>query len=493
MNTSVSSKRLSSRRSSTWIAAIALSGLLAVAASCQAQPKKIFFGRKDGLAELKVGDKLEITLVGKLEKRPHPNKKDMSIWDLKSFFGKRFSARLNDFGEIDRGPYLDADVRIVAAGEVVRGSGGPEPVVRKVLGVERLSAEEAKAFQEEAAGAEEARRNRVRPFDPSPNALPYSGKWGIRMPLPGACWEDQLKAFDVKAFADQFNQLTTAHHVMINVTHPSAGCYFTGPHPELAKIVGPGYFPTRDLLGEVLTAIKASGRKALVYYAVGGFGLGTRRGEEESKLAWDKHIRSRGLYQVEGDREFVLKYFAETYGEKIDGWWFDGAKNITEQERRNWKKTIRAGNPKAILSFNSMGGPPYRSQLECDYFGGHPTPRSKHKFWEPINLPMITDIEKSPWMSISGAPVKEPGYGALGHVFMGLQGRWTGGTCEFPPDQAVEWTTRVLKAGGMYTWAVPRQKKGNISVMPEAQLQLLLKINAAVEKMRQGEESNALK
>lgn len=63
---------------------------------------------------------------------------------------------------------------------------------------------------------------------------------------------------------------------------------------------------------------------------------------------------------------------------------------------------------------------------------------------------------------------------------MGMQDRWNFGKCAFPPDQAVDWTTRVLAAGGMYPWHAPRSG----SAMARQQFKLLLKINNAVERAR---------
>jgi hypothetical protein len=93
---------------------------------------------------------------------------------------------------------------------------------------------------------------------------------------------------------------------------------------------------------------------------------------------------------------------------------------------------------------------------------------------------MITAIEASPWMTTDGLPIETPGDATLGHVFMGLQDRWTLGKCAFPPQQAIEWTTRVLSSGGMYTWAVPRAD----SKIADKQFKLLLKIDAAVQQQR---------
>lgn len=62
---------------------------------------------------------------------------------------------------------------------------------------------------------------------------------------------------------------------------------------------------------------------------------------------------------------------------------------------------------------------------------------------------------------------------------MGLQDRWNIGGCTFPPQQAIEWTTRVASAGGMYIWSVPRPG----STMLKAQFKVLLEINKAVEAL----------
>ena len=97
---------------------------------------------------------------------------------------------------------------------------------------------------------------------------------------------------------------------------------------------------------------------------------------------------------------------------------------------------------------------------------------------------MITAIEANPWMSCSGEPVGDPNKSTLGHVFMGLQDRWTLGKCAFPPDQAIEWTTRVISAGGMYTWAAPRAG----STIADKQFQLLKKIDKAVEGLRNSQK-----
>ena len=313
-------------------------------------------------------------------------------------------------------------------------------------------------------------------------ASSVEGSWGVRLVLPSARWPDELAAWDTTLFSDQFSQLITSDHVFVNVTHSADPSFFTTPNPELAAALPDvaGSFPTRDILGETLDAIDAAGKKAIVYFACEGFAA------ENGKDAWMDYIGQFGMtYTTQGTREFIVRYYAKKYGDKIDGWWFDGANELTFRSGPNevqlWKDAVRSGNPDAICAFNQGTNPNFRCLDECDYFGGHPTIRTIAPFWSvEYNYHMVYDIEDSPWMDTIGTPVVHTEDGALGHVFMGMQPNWTSGDLEFPEGQAIDWTRRVVAAGGMYSWAIPRVRDGNMSEMLDPQFQLCLKIDAAI-------------
>ena len=99
--------------------------------------------------------------------------------------------------------------------------------------------------------------------------------------------------------------------------------------------------------------------------------------------------------------------------------------------------------------------------------------------WTPANVAMVENIEAGPWINQSGKPDDSEG-SALGAIFMPFQSQWRNGKAGFSIDLAVEWTTRVMDAGGMYTWAVARVGNGFAS----RQFQQLVQINAAIEKRR---------
>jgi hypothetical protein len=314
-------------------------------------------------------------------------------------------------------------------------------------------------------------------------ASQFEGSWGVRMVLPSARWPTELAAWDTVLFSDQFSQLISSSHVFVNVTHSADPSFFTTPHPELAAALPAveGAFPTtRDILGETLDAIDAAGKKAIVYFACEGFA------DANGKAAWMDYIAQFGMtYTTEGTREFIVRYYAKKYGDKIDGWWFDGSNEITirsgPNEAQLWKDAVRSGNPNAICAFNKGTYPNFRSTDVCDYFGGHPRPRTQVPFWSvESNYHLVYDIEGGPWLDTIGNPVVLPEDGALGHVFMGMQPNWTSGDLAFPEGQAIDWTKRVVEAGGMYSWAIPRLRSGNMSEMLDPQFQLLLKIDAAI-------------
>ena len=185
----------------------------------------------------------------------------------------------------------------------------------------------------------------------------------------------------------------------------------------------------------------------------------------------------------------IVQYYSDKHGDKIDGWWIDRAKKIdgtltTDAQYRTMARAARSGNPNSILAFHHTTGPVNRGTPYCDYAAGHPHPMAYSKGpWDRVNLRMVTAIEKGPF--IKGAfindedkPTANPDEGTLGHIFMPFQRNWKNGSANFPTDQALDWTTRVVNAGGFYTWAVARD--GSLLAAP--QFNQLLEMDAAMQE-----------
>lgn len=313
-------------------------------------------------------------------------------------------------------------------------------------------------------------------------ALPFSGTWGVRILLPTAYDKSKTpeaavnaENFDIDVFMAQIDQLTSINHVMINVGRGHQASWYSSPYPEMAAVMGDDLFPERDFFAEVLAALKSRGLKVLVYFSSTGMDRGYLSAEQMQ--TWNAYLADAGLTHHEGVAQ-IMEFYAKKFGDQIDGWWVDRVSPIADADRKNFARALRSGNPNAMVSMHrKVGYPMEQGTPYCDYTAGHPVPMIKQPPWTLDNVAMVENIEAGPWINQSGEPDDNEG-SALGAIFMPFQGHWRRGATDFPTDQAIAWTQRVMDAGGFYTWAVARDGNG----FAEPQFQQLLEINAAIER-----------
>ncbi|MEX0321880.1 MAG: hypothetical protein AB3N63_06950 [Puniceicoccaceae bacterium] len=304
------------------------------------------------------------------------------------------------------------------------------------------------------------------------------GGWGVRILLPGGDREE-LGSFEVEEFAEQIKQLDSISWVMLNVTQGACGSLYTAPHPVLEKHIHPAMAPTRDLLGEMIKELRKSDVKVLVYYASEGPAKVkkwthhleyTVQGSFEN---WDKYCATLEMTSKQAIAEKIIKYYSLKYGKNIDGWWFDHAGHA---DTKLFADAARAGNPNSVVSFN-MGhtGQVARGAAEEDVAFGHPTQIVKQlPSWEG-NASMIRTIENSQYVD-----------GVLGHMFIPMQKGWWKHEPVFSTEQATDWTLRVVKAKGAYTWAVALgENADDMFGMADYQFAQLLEINKQIKRLRQ--------
>lgn len=343
-------------------------------------------------------------------------------------------------------------------------------------------------------------------------AIPYQGTWGVRI-LHATAYDIadrdgtgvNAENFDVAAFMAQIDQLDTISHVMVNLCRGHQASWYSGPYPAMEAIMGDEFFPDRDLLGELLDAIQARGLKTLVYYSRPGFDQ-TYMGDPGSFT--DTAIKNR-LIQNRNDNltyagawanwtaykvangyssnqasASIVEYYSLQYGDRIDGWWIDRCGNISDSDSLGFANAARSGNSNAIVTMHGPTlGVVYQTSPHCDYAGGHPTAMNSQPPWTTTGnklngIDMVETIEAGPWVDENGIPDSSEGT-ALGHIFMPFQEKWRDGTAGFPTALALEWTTRVMDAGGFYTWAVQRIGNG----FPATQFNQLLEINVAIKNV----------
>jgi hypothetical protein len=303
----------------------------------------------------------------------------------------------------------------------------------------------------------------------NPAAQWMSGKWGIGWRI-SAGDNKYSKRYKVDRVVEQVKTIPGMTYVLFNLSQGASGDSYTAPHSVLSK-VNPGSCSQRDLFGELATAFQAEGYKVLVYMATEGpaklkHGTNNGRGPQgiENWKTWvkKKYGSSDEATLKKAYAEVIVREFAQRYGTKIDGWWFDHASfgNIDLIHRE-----ITKANPKAIISFNrgKLGITENSNPAYEDYTFGHPTPLRRVPANSKNNLPMVTSIEDTE----NGFLIKE-GKPSLGHLFMPMKNRWNSGVdVVWPEEQAVDWMQRVLKAGGAWTWNVPFDDKAS-QLDPEA-------------------------
>ena len=302
-----------------------------------------------------------------------------------------------------------------------------------------------------------------------PAAQWMSGTWGIGWRISGGS-SRYTKRLKVKQLVEQVKTIPGMRYVLFNLSNGADGSLYTAPHAVLSNVT-PGVCPERDVFVELATAFQAEGYKVLVYMATEGPAKlkhgpvhETAAKRIENWKAWVREAYGKDDVDTlkQAYAEVIVREFAQRYGTKIDGWWFDHASfgNIELIH-----KEVTRGNPKAVVAFSRgplgitvNSNPDYE-----DYTFGHPTPLRRVPASSDKNLPMVTSIEES----TNGFLIKD-GKPSLGHMFMPMKNRWNSGAdVVWEEEQAVDWMQRVLTAGGAWTWNVPYNDKTS-QLDPEA-------------------------
>ena len=252
------------------------------------------------------------------------------------------------------------------------------PVERFVYGAEFLA---RKAAQLRAADAENGY--------PRASADWLAGAFGISTHWTFATtdqkgernpFEEAVDAFDVPRYVAQAKR-AGAQYVIFTSTWGS----FHLPAPSAAvDAVAPGRTTRRNLLAELGDALHAEGIRLILYH---NYGCAYHRNHPDPDDAWmvpigfkDGRLEDFGTNVVS-----IVTDIARTLGDRVDGWWFDSSAIAcldgpfgynTGVEIGSYRFPFReialgckAGNPRALVSFNSQGGT--FSYTPCqEYFSG---------------------------------------------------------------------------------------------------------------------------
>ena len=296
------------------------------------------------------------------------------------------------------------------------------------------------------------------------------GGWGIRVVIPAGRYPARVNRFASRKLIDQLAGIKSARWVMLNLTAPSFGGMFTAPDEILLDRVSRKMAPSKDLLGYYIDQLRNDGYRIILYVASQGPSLDFLKRKRIQRMkrsqsayfkdlvdinkAWKLYLERNGLSNEEAFASVIERY-SRRYGKKIDGWWFDHGVHGNPEMYIN---AAKSGNPQALVAWigrhkifkEYRGAPPIwlltRATPLADYTDGHVSRTRKNG---KGNVPWWTGNEWLIWQVESCDRIS----GAIPHVFSPLQSTWRSGKEVFPDWKAVDWTLRVVEAGGGITWA----------------------------------------
>lgn len=256
--------------------------------------------------------------------------------------------------------------------------------------------------------------------------------------LPGDSADfETVEEFDVEALAKQLDWMG-AKYFMFTLGQ-NAG-WFNAPNAAYDRIAG--YTPgercaKRDLPLDLHRALSAMGIRLMLY-------LPCQTPNRDSRAQ-----KAFGLPQGPKDQPIDLTFatqwaeviheWSARYGEKVSGWWFDGAYEhvqFNEDIARIYAGAVKRGNPDAIVTFNPGVCLLRHTQAE-DYTAGE------------LNEPFAI-VPTSRWID-----------GSQWHALTYLGSSWAQRDLRFPTGQWRSWFAKVTAQGGALTLDMSPNKSPN--------------------------------
>jgi alpha-L-fucosidase len=308
---------------------------------------------------------------------------------------------------------------------------------------------------------------------PSPHRAAWmqQAKWGVmvhyladwkagdhKLDMTVEKWNQLVDGFDADGLAEQMKSVGAGYLIL---TLGQNSGYYLAPNPTYDRLTGitPSKCSRRDLMADVSAALRKRNLK-LIAYLPSGAPSGDRTAREA--LQWQGGAHANKEFQQKWEQ--VIHDWSVRWGDRIDGWWFDGCywpntmyRTKTPPNFESFATAARAGNSRNVVAFNPGVIPRLISLTpDEDYTAGE------------INDPATVQIRRSLDGKLDGAQVQ-----VLSHL-----GRtWGRGEPRYATEQVVQHSQGIRTNGGVITWDVPVELNGRI---PESFLVQLRAVNRAL-------------
>jgi hypothetical protein len=273
-------------------------------------------------------------------------------------------------------------------------------------------------------------------------------------------WNRMVDGFDAEGLAKQLESVGAGWY-LISIGQNSG--YYLSPNATYDRFVGiqPSKCSRRDLVADLAAALQKRGIRLMVYLP-----SGAPAGDAAAvkALEWRDGPYPNREFQLKWQQ--VIREWAERWGDKVAGWWFDGGyfpntmyRSAEAPNFASFAAAARAGNPNRAIAFNP--GVVYRL-LSL-------TPSEDYTAGE-IDQPDRVSIRRNADGKVDGAQIQMLSY---------LGSTWGRGDPRFTAAQVVEFSRTLWNAGGGVTWDTPVQLNGTVAAPFLEQLTAVGKARAA--------------
>ena len=264
---------------------------------------------------------------------------------------------------------------------------------------------------------------------------------------------------DVERLAAQLDSIGAKYFIL---TLGQNSGYFNAPNAAYDRVTGyraGERCSKRDLPEDLWRALHARGIRLMLYLpcqtpnedrrAQKAFGLPEGRKDQPIDLVFAARWAA------------VIQEWADRYGDRVSGWWFDGGYNqvgFSESIAQKYAAAVKHGNPHGIVTFNP-GVSLVRHTRAEDYTAG--------ELNDPFEMnPSSPLMDGSQWHALT----------FLGHA-------WAQRDTRFPAKRWADWARTVTDNGGAITFDMGPNwdpRAGPIGALSDAQVAQMKAIRAAV-------------
>jgi hypothetical protein len=213
-----------------------------------------------------------------------------------------------------------------------------------------------------------------------------------------AAWNAAVSSFDVPSFANQVAN-TGAQNILLMLGQNTG--YYDSPnaiYETYAGVAANTRCSHRDLPMEIADALAAKGI-GLYLYLPEDVGWG----DTKAAAAFGLTTQAVGNWVVDGTFtpkwNAVIKTWADRYGSKVRGWFFDGYEarwGVTAAMANSYSATCKAANPCAAVTFNGTGSDSVsdtqRGETAIDTSTGLPAKGLPTSRWDKNGLQVMWDF-----------------------------------------------------------------------------------------------------